>query len=129
MQGITRTVQEDQTGTKGADLQADLQQVDEPAKFFDDLVALLHKLVRPDDLPSRYGAPTASTRKQYVRTFPSRPFSSYSPTHSESTAVSFVMCSITVCWLSSVPANLEFWCQVHAGQFQGTARLFARAFR
>ena len=40
-------------------------------------------------------------------TCPSRPFSSYLQTQSESTAVSFVMCSITACWLSSVPAEPE----------------------
>ena len=99
-------MQKVQTSTKGANLQADVHQVDEPAQLFDDLVALLGKLVRPDDLPSRYAAASAWTTEGNTRnTCPSRPFSSYLPTQSESTAVSFVMSSITACWLSSVPAN------------------------
>jgi hypothetical protein len=92
---------------RGTNLQADVHQVDEPAQLFDDLVALLGKLGGPDDLPTPNGAPTASTTKRNVRTCPSRPFSSYSPTQSKSTAVSFVMSSITVCCFSSAPANLE----------------------
>ncbi len=88
-------------------LQADLHQVDEPAQLFDNLVALLGKLGGPDDLPALYAAPTAWTTERNIRTCPNRPFSSYLPTQSESTAVSFVMSSITACWLSSVPANPE----------------------
>ena len=89
------------------DLQADLHQVDEPAQLFDDLVALLGKLARPDDLPTPNAAPTASTTNLQSATCPSRPFSSYSPTQSKSTAVSFVMSSITVCCFSSVPGKPE----------------------
>ena len=48
------------------DLQADLHQVDEPAQLFDDLVALLCKIVRPDDLPELYAALTACTTKHKV---------------------------------------------------------------
>ncbi len=88
------------------DLQADLHQVDEPAQLFDDLAALLGKLVRPDDLPILNAAASVWTRKGHTsNTCPNRPFSSYWSTQSESTAVSFVMSSINVCWLSSVPAN------------------------
>ena len=50
------------------DLQAHLHQVDEPAQLFDDLVALLGKLVRPDDLPTLYAPPTACTKKRNART-------------------------------------------------------------
>jgi hypothetical protein len=50
------------------DLQADLHQVDEPAQLFDDLVALLCKLVRPDDLPTLYAPPTACNKKRNART-------------------------------------------------------------
>ncbi len=56
-----------QTGAKGANLQADLHQVDEPAQLFDDLVALLRKLGGRDDLPARYAAPTAWTTERNVR--------------------------------------------------------------
>ncbi len=98
---------ESANGTKGANLQADLHQVDEPAQLFDDLIALLGELVGPDDLPTLYKVPTECTTKRHVRTCPNRPFSSYWPTKSKSIAVSFVMCSITACWFSSVPANLE----------------------
>ena len=94
-------------GAKKANLQADVHQVDEPAQLFDDLVALLGKLGGPDDLPTPNGVPTACISNHGVRTCPNRPFSSYSPTQSKSTAVSFVMSSITVCCFSSVPANPE----------------------
>ena len=84
-----------------------MHQVDEPAQLFDDLVALLCKLVRPDDLPALYAALTACTTKNNVRTCPSRSFSSYWLTQSESAAVSFVMSSIANFWFSSVPADPE----------------------
>ena len=42
--------------------------VDETAQLFDDLVALLGKLVRPDDLPTLYAPPTTCTKKRNART-------------------------------------------------------------
>ena len=46
-----------------ADLQADLHEIDEPAKLFDDLVARIRKLVRPDNLATRNSYASAASRR------------------------------------------------------------------
>jgi hypothetical protein len=96
-----------QTGTKGENLQADLQRFDVPEQRFDDLGAVLFELLGPGDLPTLNAAPTAYTTKQHVRTCPSRPFSSYRSTQTVSLSDSVVMSSITALLSASLPANPE----------------------